>query len=229
MITGTRRLLAGLIAALALLLALEWLIPSGSLSALPQSAPRLGRTTQKGPLIARATAEWTSSILARPLFSSNRRPPKLASGSRDLSSPEEARLSGILIGRFGRRAIFAPTGGGKPLVLGENGAVNDSTIKSIEPGQVELANGAVLKPSFDKNRVPTAYTPPFQPPVFPNQVQPGTVIGGNGLQPNFPLPRFPQPIPQPQPVPGNDGDTENQPAQPQPPVFRGPMIPNRRE
>ncbi len=229
MITVSRRLLAGVIATLALSLALEWLLPSGSLPPPSASVLRLGHGNQKVPLVARETAEWTSAILARPLFSSNRRPPKLTAGSHGESAPDEARLSGILIGRFGRRAIFAPTGGGKPLVLGENGAVNDSTIRRIEPNQVVLANGTVLTPSFDKNRVPAAYTPPFAPPSFPNQmVTPGTVIGGNGVQPNFPLPRFPQPV-QPPPPAGNDGDTpDNQPAQPQPPVFRGP-IPNRRE
>jgi hypothetical protein len=226
-ITGSRRLLGGGIAMLALLLALEWLLPSGSGAALPRLPLRLGPGPQKTPLVARATAEWTNSILARPLFSSNRKPPRNIPKTGNMTAPEDARLAGILIGRFGRRAIFAPAGGGKPLVLGENGAVNDSTIRSIEPSQVVLANGTVLRPSFDRNRVPTTYTPPFPSPNFPNQIQPGTPIGGNGVQPNFPLPRFPQPVPQPQVVPGNDGETDNQ--QPQPPAFRGPMIPNRRE
>jgi hypothetical protein len=234
--TVSRRLLAGAIAALTLILGVEWLAPSGGPTPTPSAALRLGRGTAKTALVARATTEWANSILARPLFSSNRKPPKLAAGAHDEAAPEDARLAGILIGRFGRRAIFAPAAGGKPLVLGENGAVNESTIKSIEPDQVVLANGTVLKPSFDKNRVATAYTPPFQPAPFQpapfqNQITaPGTMVGGNGPQPGFPLPRFAQPVPQ-QPVqPATDGDnTESQPAPPQTPVFRGPMTPNRRE
>jgi hypothetical protein len=220
------RLGVGVMAALGLALLLEWTLPDGGGDAAPVAALRLARGAPKTPLIERAAANWAETILARPLFSASRRPPRVAAGARDDSAPDEARLSGIMISRFGRRAIFAPAGGGKPLVLGEGAQVNQSTIRSISPDRVVLASGTVLVPAFDKNRVPTAYTPPFQPPVpnFPN----APFVNGNIPNGGFALPRMPQP-PQIQPQeaqPGQPGDGQ---AVPPAPPFRGPIIPNRRE
>ncbi len=224
MIVAPLRLLAGVMAALALVVLLEWTWPGGGEVAAPSAALRLTHGSQKTPSIERETNAWAATILARPLFSAGRRPPRVAAGSRDEAAPDEARLAGIMIGRFGRRAIFAPGGGAKPLVLGEGAEVNESTIRSIEPGQVVLASGAVLRPEFDKNRVPTAYTPPFQPPMqtMPN----GAFPNGGGPQPNFAFPRIPQFQP-PQADQAQPGAPEGQPAPV--PVFRGPMNPNRRE
>jgi hypothetical protein len=114
------------------------------------------------------------------------------------------------------------------LVLDVGAAVNESTIRSIDPDRVVLSSGTVLMPAFDKNRTPTVYTPPpFQPPVpnFPNPA----FVNGNIPNAGFPLPRMPQPpqVPQPQEAdPGQPG--EGQPV-PVAPPFRGPIIPNRRE
>jgi hypothetical protein len=204
-------------AVLALVVLLEWTWPGGAEVAAPVAALRLAHGSPKTPLAERAANAWAATILARPLFSASRRPPHVAAGTPDEAAPDEARLAGIMISRFGRRAIFAPSGGGKPLVLGEGAEVNESTIRSIEPDQVVLASGTVLRPAFDKNRVPTAFTPPFQPPI-PNMP--------NGPQPNFAFPRIPQFQPpqadqsQPGALPGQPGAVPN---------FRGPMIPNRRE
>jgi hypothetical protein len=167
-------------------------------------------------------------VLDRPLFSISRRPPKATAGP-SAAAPDEARLAGILIGRFGKRAIFAPQGGGKPLVLAEGSQVNESSIRAIEPDRVILASGAVLKPEFDRNRVPTAFTPPFQPPV-PNFPAPG-FVGGNVAQPGFPrIPQIPQ-LQQPDGEAAQAPPPDGQPAQPpQPiPMFRGQNFPNRRE
>jgi hypothetical protein len=220
------RLLSGALVVMMLILLLEWAQPSGG-AAAPMAALRLMHDSPKMKLAERAASRWATVILARPLFSASRRPPHVAAGARDEAAPDEARLSGILIGGFGRRAIFAPSGGGKPLVLGEGAAVNESTIRSIQPDQVVLASGIVLRPAFDKNRVPTAFTPPFQPPMpsFPN----AGFGNGAGPQPNFAFPRVPQlpQLAQPEAEPAQPGAAEGQnvPA----PAFRGPFIPNRRD
>jgi hypothetical protein len=222
MIPQPGRLMAGGVAALALILLLEWVWPGGGNAMAPESVLRLAQGSPKAPLIERAANQWAAIVLARPLLSASRRPPRVAAGPRGDTAPDEARLAGIMIGRFGRRAIFAPAGGGKPLVLAEGEPVNDSTIRSIQPDQVVLASGTVLRPEFDKNRVATAFTPSFQTPG-PN-ISNG-FVNGAAPQPNFAFPRMPfQP---PQPVPGQPGATYGQPATV--PIFRGPMNPNRRE
>jgi hypothetical protein len=221
------RFMAGLTGALALVVVLEWAVPEGGGGAQAPSAFRLAHSAPKVTLQARAVTQWANVVLARPLFFISRRPPRIEVSGHNDAAPAEARLSGILIGRFGRRAIFAPEGGGKPLVLAEGASINESTIRSIAPGQVTLASGAVLKPEFDKNRAPsTPYIPPFQPTV-PNFPAPG-FVNGQIQQPNFPVPRMPVPVsPQPDSDNGQAGEA-NTPAQPVP-MFRGPMGAQRRE
>ena len=116
--------------------------------------------------------------------------------------------------------------------------MNESTIRSIEPNQVVLASGTVLIPSFDKNRTPSApFAPPFQPAMqgFPQPGFPNGQLPGGG----FPMQRsvMPQPQPQPDTDTGDQQDGAAPPPAPVPvpglpppvPVFRGPMIPQRRE
>jgi hypothetical protein len=135
------------------------------------------------------------------------------------------RLSGIMIAAGFKRAIFAPDGGGKPLVLTEGESLADTSIRAIEPGSVVLASGEVLHPAYDKNRVPAApapyiapglpnpgfANPSFQPPGF----QPPGFQPPNMLPPNF------------QPA-GTAADGTEPPQTQGPPPFRG-MMPQRRE
>ena len=234
MIPDRMRLVGIVLGVLTLVLMLEWVWPSGGGEAEPPGGLHLPRGGPKSSFQARAAAAWAESVLARPLFSISRRPPRVEASAGNAAAPDQARLAGILIGRFGKRAIFAPEGGGKQLVLGEGASVNESTIRSIEPNQVVLASGTVLIPSFDKNRVPSLpFTPPFQPamqgfpqPGFPNGQMPG---GG------FPMQRSVMPQPAPENEAGDQQDGAAPPAVPVPgvpqpvPVFRGPMIPQRRE
>jgi hypothetical protein len=228
MIVAPLRLMAGLLTVLALVLLLEWTVPGNADTAAPAAALHVLRGSPKITLATRAAGNWAAAVLDRPLFSISRRPPKVTAGPSE-AAPDEARLAGILIGRFGKQAIFAPEGGGKPLVLGEGAAINESVIRSIQPSQVVLASGAVLTPSFDKNRTPSApFIPGFQPPApgfqpnFPNGMMP---------QPGFPMQRSVMPPPQAEtndgaPPPGVPVPGMTQPV----PVFRGPMpIPQRRE
>jgi len=209
---------AGVMAVLVLVLACEWLLPTGHVPALP--AVRLSGPTRQGPPPKRRTGAWADAVLARPVFSISRRPPRIAAGPRTDTEAGQARLAGIMVSDMRRLAIFAPDGGGKPLVLAEGASVNDSTIKDILPDRVILASGAVLTPAFDRNRVvpPPAlplFQPGFQNPAFANPGFPGA-----GNQPVF---NPPQPYPA-----GENG----QPASNQMPgvaPFRGPMIVPRRD
>ncbi len=230
MIADRARLFGILLGVMGLVLLLEWVWPAGGAAGglgrlgglhLPQSVP-------KANLQARAAEQWAATVLARPLFTISRRPPRVETSRGTAAAPDQARLSGILIGRFGRQAIFAPEGGGKPLVLGEGAQINESRIQSIQPNQVILASGAVLTPSFDKNRAPsTPFMPGVGPPGFPGFV--------NGQMPQVGLPMRPvMPVPQADTEAGDNG----QEAAPQPaplpgmptpvPVFRGPAPSQRR-
>jgi hypothetical protein len=212
------RLVAGLMAVLVVVLALEWLLPGDSVLALP--AVRLAGPARQVAPPARRTGAWADMVLARPVFSISRRPPRVAAGPKADTEAGQARLAGIMVSSLRRLAIFAPDGGGKPLVLAEGASVNDSTIKDILPDRVILASGAVLTPAYDHNRVvppPAApfFQPPFQNPAFPN--------------PGFPAPGGP-PIfnpAQPNPVGENGQPAGSQ--MPGVPPFRGPMIVPRRD
>ncbi|MGC1408981.1 MAG: hypothetical protein WA864_08590 [Acetobacteraceae bacterium] len=122
------------------------------------------------PILSTTTShmnDWVAITLARPLFSPDRRPTAdavtVASGR---TVPGLPRLAGILVGPFGRSAIFA-TNGAKPIVVQEGGRVAAYTIKSIEATQVRLLgpDGAqVLYPSFEPAAAP-ARRPAGQAPL----------------------------------------------------------------
>jgi len=85
------------------------------------------------------TDTWLATSLARPLFSPDRRPtdagPNASSGPM-LGLP---RLTGVVIGPFGQRAIFAATAGGRPTVLAVGKTLGDYTVEKIEPGGVTVS------------------------------------------------------------------------------------------
>jgi hypothetical protein len=93
-----------------------------------------------------------ATILTRPLLSPDRRPPRGAVAAVPGERPADAlpRLSGVLVGPFGRSAIFA-TDGARPIVVGEGGRVDAWTVRRIEVEGVEVAGpGGVrtVHPSF---------------------------------------------------------------------------------
>ena len=192
------RILAGLSVLLLAILVLEWTGGGEEPVVKPPTAHRLAMATPADSE-ARDTSDWSDTILARPLFSSNRR-----KGAGTAGAPMP-RLAGIMITPRGRRAIFAPDGGGKQLVLSEGATVNDVAIRSIQPDRVILASGAVLLLAYDKQRGSGGTPQPFVP-IQPNLPQPGfspqgmppNPIGLNpmGLGPNgtpFPNRGFPNP------------------------------------
>ena len=97
-----------------------------------------------------AVQGWVSTALGRPLFREDRRPPK---GANEVALKADApmRLTGVITGPFGNRAIFMSGENTTPVVAREGAHVGDFVVRSIEPDRVvvELAGTVrTLKPSF---------------------------------------------------------------------------------
>ncbi len=118
-----------------------------------------------------------ATILARPVFSPTRRPP--AETVAPTPAPERGpaalpRLTAVLVGPFGGRAIFAATDGGKPLVVEAGDRVGEFRVQSIETGQVTLIGPEgvrQLRPRFASAEPADVAAPkgagPLMPPGFP--------------------------------------------------------------
>jgi general secretion pathway protein N len=109
--------------------------------------------------------ELVATILARPLFTSTRRPPANApeAGASD-GDLADTRLTGIVTSPGHRFAIFAITGD-KPLRAAEGEAVSGGwRIESITPREVSLSGPSgtkTLQPKID----PSLASPAAQPPI----------------------------------------------------------------
>lgn len=146
------------------------------------------------------------TILARPLFSSTRRPPQNApAGASADSDLADTRLTGIVTEPGRRLAIFA-VNGEKPLKVAEGDAVSGWRVESITAREVSLSGPSgskTLQPKMDPNLAPPAGPPPTVPgpagarlPIAQGPaagrvpVPPGTVVPG---QPNLNTPGVPRP------------------------------------
>jgi hypothetical protein len=118
------------------------------------------------PLAIAPAAPPIAAILARPLFSPNRRPPQSAVGnSADDAGLGDSRLAGIVIEPGHRFAIFAPEGA-KPLTVTEGETVSGWRVDSISPREVSLSGPdgtKTLQPKFDPNLAPPSE--PAPPPM----------------------------------------------------------------
>jgi len=124
------------------------------------------------------TDAWLATALARPLFSRDRKPTpaaaKAAGGPALVALP---RLTGVIVGPFGRTAIFAGTDGAKPIVVAEGGAVGEYKIQSIRPEGVRVMGPTGLQlvtlSADAKTRDSLAADiQRFQPPTLPGQPPP---------------------------------------------------------
>ena len=107
--------------------------------------------------------ELVATALARPLFSSTRRPPHDAPSGPADSDLSDARLTGIVTTPGRRIAIFA-VNGDKPLKVAEGDAVSGWRIETITPREVSLSGPSgtkTLQPKLDPSLAP----PPGQPPT----------------------------------------------------------------
>ncbi|MBV8576664.1 MAG: hypothetical protein JOZ58_16730 [Acetobacteraceae bacterium] len=104
--------------------------------------------------------EQLNTILARPLFSPNRRP--AASGARSVSGLP--RLAGIVVTGSRRTAIFAAPPGGKLVVADEGTRIGAYDVKGISEAGVTVVGPegtTVLRPMFDAASPPSGKTPPL--------------------------------------------------------------------
>lgn len=193
----------GTCALLVAILPFEWLPAAAPPVPKPAVAPRPAAATPSDA-DQKDTGDWADTVLGRPLFTVGRRPPKSSGGGHLASNTGLPRLAGIMITPAGKKAIFAPDGA-KPLVLGEGGALDDATVRTIKRDRVVVTGPKgeqVLWPTYDHNR--TGQTPSI--PTFP---QPGFNGGGPtpGFGPAFPgRPNFPMQPPMPPPPPQGGGD-----------------------
>ena len=141
--------------------------PSATDTAAPNEIPR---RTEPPSAVRRQPStrldELLAMALARPLFSSTRRPPQSATNDSDASSDlADIRLTGIVTEPDHRVAIFA-VNGAKPLRLGEGEAVRGWQVESITPREVSLSGPGgtkTLEPKLDPNLVQPAARQPREP------------------------------------------------------------------
>ena len=160
----------------------------GSSGAASQS-PAHATTPAAAPVLAADhAAEWVKTILARPLFSPSRRPLSVVtSGPAAEIVVGLPRLTGILISPAGKRAIFAPGIGGKPLIVAEGDSIGKWTVRAIEASAVTLSgpDGArVLHTSFENSTAPAQ---PAQPasitgPTSVAVTDPAAILRRNGQE-----------------------------------------------
>ena len=158
---------------------------------LPKTQPRAASEDPEDH-----TDAWVATALERPLFSRDRRPtPVEAKAGGPVASTTLPRLTGVIVGPFGRTAIFAGTDGGKPLSVGEGKTIGPYTIEAIAPGgvtvtgpegerNVTLAADANSRSTLaaDIPQPPPQPQPPGIPGVPPGAL-PGAGIPGQAFTP----------------------------------------------
>jgi hypothetical protein len=193
------------------------LAPAATDSAAPKEVSRNADTTsavRRQP--STRLDELLAVALARPLFSSTRRPPQSAATDSVANSDlADMRLTGIVTEPERHIAIFA-VNGAKPLRLTEGEDVSGWRIESITPHEVSLSGPGgtkTLEPKLDPNLVqptPAANQPPRPgvPPGAPAAAVP-------------PRPGVPPGVPAAAAVPLRPGVPPGLPAQP---TVRGPRV-----
>lgn len=120
-----------------------------------------------------SVAELAGTILARPLFSPDRRPARSSlAPSANADQVMLPRLSGVIVSGAHHLAIFAGSKDGKPIVVVAGQTVGDWSVKAIESDGVVLtdADGSQkLHPAFGPTATETA-RPPVAPPPDPASV-----------------------------------------------------------
>ncbi|HQT77039.1 MAG: hypothetical protein B7Z80_10790 [Rhodospirillales bacterium 20-64-7] len=116
-------------------------------------AARPARPGQDAAPTPELAASAARTILARPLFSPDRRPAPPQQEAPPAQAAETLpRLSGIVVGPSGRHAIFVDAAG-HGRITAEGATIAGFTLNKIEPGQVTLTSSAgerVLHPSFSQ-------------------------------------------------------------------------------
>ena len=142
--------LAGLAVALGAVVAVEFM--GDPVAEVRPAVPATAVSVPVAGPAADPSPGWVAEILARPLFSPDRRPVAAAVVVGGPAAPGLPRLAGVMVTPAGRRAIFAGAGASdKPLALAEGGRIGAFVISRIDDGAVTVTgpDGArVIRPSF---------------------------------------------------------------------------------
>jgi hypothetical protein len=118
----------------------------------------LAGTVRAAPSLAsmNVVQGWATTVLGRPLFRSDRRPPQTA-GEAVTKADDVLRLTGVITGPFGNRAIFMSGKNPQPIVAKEGTRLSDFVVRSIRPDEVVVdtdGNLRTLKPAFAEGAKP---------------------------------------------------------------------------
>ena len=173
---------------------------------ISEAAPRsdVASPVNRPPQMQRPE-ELVTVALARPLFSSTRRPPQDApSGAATDNDLADVRLTGIITTPARHLAIFARNGE-KPLRVAEGEAVSGWRVENITPREVSVSGPSgtkTLQPKVDPNLAAPA------PPAPAGRVPTPPAAAG---APRVPMPAAGRPPP---------GVPVNNPGMPRPPRVR---------
>ena len=96
--------------------------------------------------------EWAAEALARPIFNPGRRPDSVAAVA-GTAAPGLPRLTGVMIGPFGKRAIFDTGADGKPVTITEGDKIGGYMLRRIENDRVTVVGPSGtqdLRPAFNR-------------------------------------------------------------------------------
>jgi len=148
--------------------------PAESIAA-PAHRPHAGTVPHAAPPRSDIDARL-SEILARPVFSPDRRP--IGAAARSVAGL--SRLTGIVVTDGRRVAIFAAPAGGRPVVAEEGTHLNAYEVKTISDSSVTVVGPegtTVMMPIFDSAPPPPSKRPL---PALPEAPRPQKTGGTNG-------------------------------------------------
>lgn len=174
---GTLRLLILIAVALTGLIAIELVVSSRDetdLAAIPEV-----KTAENAapPQDTQTPSDYATAILARPLFRQGRQPyPTNDQEALSTAPVDLPRLTGILLASDLKRAIFAPEGSDKPIVVAEGENVGEWRVQEIAADSVTMSGPEGtrrLRPKFAANAVPpTPAVPDAMAPDVPASAPP---------------------------------------------------------
>lgn len=128
---------------------------------------------------AAALADVAASVAGRPLFSPGRRPSDRPASTATVDASRDGlpRLTGVIVGPSGGRAIFAGADG-KSRTAAEGDAIGTFKVQTIGPGLVTLSGSEgdrVLRPTY----ITTLGTPSGSHPGTPPGAPSGTLPSAN--------------------------------------------------
>lgn len=102
--------------------------------ASPPGSPAPADPSRNAGSVASQVGDWTRIALARPLFSPSRRPAAVAQ-----AGPQQPRLTGIVLGPAGARAIFAGAGEARGTIAAVGQQAGGWRVLAIGAGGVQVS------------------------------------------------------------------------------------------